>query len=323
MNKLRFTALRGNLSTLAAITCILLAGCDSSEIAVSGGTSAAETPTEQGGPAENTPETPAPESENEPENEPEITPETEPETTPETPVTGNPVNPEQPVGDCTVNPDPASGDGTALNTALTQLYDHLDGSAELTNAQIAVITSSLSENAGQLTGSEALIKQAFTTIDLYDEVYGPLFINNSTAGSISRTSSAASDAIHYAMIALQQGVIDHAYSNRNVRRYQSTLDGQGFATANFFPGSVPDNSATTAPYTVTLNASNNPSPAHRPYGAFSSDSRRPTGAYAAPGAVVAVSVPESRLAAASRYAWVHIPGTCRTRTPLPALTVFH
>jgi len=144
-----------------------------------------------------------------------------------------------------------------------------------------------------MTSNPALIEQAFATIALYDEVFGPLFLNDSTETSIPRTASAPNDAIHYAMIALQQSVIDHAYDERNVLRYRSTLEDRAFATADFFPGPVNQTDVSSTPYSVTIDASNNPSLTHRPYGAFNVDSRRPTGAYAAPGSIVEVTVPES------------------------------
>ena len=196
-----------------------------------------------------------------------------------------------PVGECTVSDSDSVASQSELQPSLTSLSQHLDGTTTLGEEQIDEVAATIEANGNELTDSTALIDLAFSTIELYDEVYGPLFLNDNTRASIARTPANASDAIHYAMIALQQSVIDHAYANQNVRRYRSTLENRSFSTAEFFPGSIAANAIDN--YTVDIDASNNPSLSHRPYGAFQGDSRRPTGAYAPPGAIVAVNVPES------------------------------
>ncbi len=201
--------------------------------------------------------------------------------------------PALPVGECTVSDNDSDANETELLPLLTTLSQHLDGATTLSEEQLDEIAASIEVNGNELTDSTTLINLAFSTIELYDEVYGPLFLNDSTLQSISRNSANAGDAIHYAIIALQQSVVDHAYANQNVRRYRSTFENRSFSTAEFFPGAVSGNTTDTGIYSVEIDASNNPSLSHRPYGAFQSDSRRPTGAYAPPGAIVEVNVPAS------------------------------
>ncbi len=155
--------------------------------------------------------------------DPEPPVDTEPPVDPE-----SPVDPTEPVGECVVSNNPSDAGDTELRLALLDLQGHLDGTATLSDQQIEETSDAYALHGEQLTSHPSLIALAFDNIELYDEAFGPLFLNESTAGSVPRQSTNAANAIHYAMITLQQSVIDHAYTNRNVRRYRSALENRGF-----------------------------------------------------------------------------------------------
>ncbi len=197
---------------------------------------------------------------------------------------------EEPIGECGFSVADEYSSGSDFELALTALHGHLDGSVVLTEEAINDAAASIELFGVQLSNSFTLIERAFDIIASYDEVFGPLFLNDNTQGGVERTPAAAADAIHYAIITLHQSLIDHAYTNNNVKAYRSTFEDRGYATADYFPGVIAGG-AEFSTYSVEIDATNNPSASHRPYGAFDGDSRRPTGAYAPPGAIVEVNVP--------------------------------
>jgi len=208
---------------------------------------------------------------------------------------GNLDTPPPLVDECEVTPRGEPTGTVALGTVLINLMGHLDGSEALTVGEIDAALSVIQMTGSELGGSSSLIEQAFQLIDLYDDEYGPLFLNEATEGGVPRTRGSDDSIIHYAVIAVQQMILDHAYADNNTARFRSSLEDRAFTTSSYFPGAV-NQPAEVGEYSVEIDGSN-PLTTHRPFGAMLADSRRPTGVYAPPGNIVEITVPDSMVGA--------------------------
>lgn len=178
-----------------------------------------------------------------------------------------------------------------LSTAMTQLKNHINGSALLTISQINAITAVIDGNRGQIDDNAAIVTQAFDLISTYETVKGPLFVSTPATGSFTRTdTSTVVRALAYSMLRLQQAVLDVVYTAANLVKYPSILNGAKFLTSSYFPGAVTPPVNPAAIYSVQINASQ-PEAWGFPVMYQDEAARRPTGAYLAPGSIATVTVP--------------------------------
>lgn len=176
-----------------------------------------------------------------------------------------------------------------LREAVAKLTAHINQAAPLTGDQINEQARIIGENIKALGGTREAIKDAFALVALYEDRVGPLFINKDTRNGMTRKPQAGFE-LHHALFVLQQGLLDHAYTPANLKRFADVLDGASFKTSAYFPGPVGAPSDKNKVHEVSINASQ-----PKAWGApvmFAEDpARRPTGCYLAPGDVAAVTVP--------------------------------
>ena len=107
-----------------------------------------------------------------------------------------------------------------LSTAMTQLKNHINGTALLNISQINAITAVIDSNRGQIDDNAAIVTQAFDLISTYETVKGPLFVSTPVAGSFTRTdTSTVVRALAYSMLRVQQAVMDVVYTAANLVKY--------------------------------------------------------------------------------------------------------
>lgn len=184
-----------------------------------------------------------------------------------------------------------SDDAMALQSALFTLQSYMSGitsdATEVDDASTAITTygAAFAEN-------EYIIGLAFATIDLYEESYGgALFINSYSSAANSKMSRTSSGLeIHFAQAALQQALVDYAYTSESLSKFGDTFSANKFNTSDYFPGAV-EQPADPESYTRTIEFNNGVSWGS-PTTNETSDARRPTGCYAAPGSIVTVKVPQ-------------------------------
>ncbi|WP_372796471.1 M60 family metallopeptidase [Pontiella sp.] len=135
------------------------------------------------------------------------------------------------------------------------------------------------------------LKEAFELVEEFEAEAGPLFLTPKTKNGLPRQPSAKLE-LEQAMFAIQQGLIDYAYTPDNLKKQRSLFDGAGFKTAAYFPGPVDPPKDPKKIYTVTVNASQ-PTAWGSPVAGRDGPARRATGCYLAPGCVAEVAVPKA------------------------------
>lgn len=177
----------------------------------------------------------------------------------------------------------------ALNDALGHLQSHLRGEAMMSAPQIQTATSAITAHAQGIASSSAVLSHALRTVEVYESTSGPLFMNAGTRNGFPRNAERGLD-VDRAMFALQQSLIDYAYTPDNVIKYRALLEGTAFKTAEYFPGPVGAKPDPNQTYKVKIDASQ-PEPWGSPVMFDEDPARRPTGCYLAPGSYATVTVP--------------------------------
>ncbi len=175
--------------------------------------------------------------------------------------------------------------------SLSSIERHIK-SGGVSAADINAATKVFNESMDAVAKDKDLLEQAFKVVKAYETspTYGPLFINEATRSGISKKAIAGNE-IHFAMAAIQQGLIDHAYTSENLAKFAKIMNNTKFETSSYFPGAVDAPKKATS-YKAQVNASNRVS-----WGSPTSNenafAKRPTGCYVAPGSIVRVKVPQS------------------------------
>lgn len=180
---------------------------------------------------------------------------------------------------------------TGLSAALHKLANHISETSALNADQIIQQTEVIQENIDQIGQSAAIIPQALDLVTLYETTEGPLFINQRTRGGFPRKPAGGLE-LDRALFAVQQGLVDYAFTPDNLKRFKSILKGAAFKTSDFFPGAVDSPADPDLVHEVCINASQ---PACWGIPVMDNDkpARRSTGCYLAPGSIAEVIVPES------------------------------
>jgi hypothetical protein len=185
----------------------------------------------------------------------------------------------------------ASGGEGRLSTSLTRLQKHVDGTALLKPAELEKEQRFLDARLPELGTSEPLIRSAFDLVERFETKVGPLFRTKGTGNGFPRQSAGGLE-LERAMFAVQQGLIDYAYTPENLTKYPQLFEGAKFETAAYFPGAVAPPADPSAEQTVRINASQ-PAMTGSPVAGQDDPARRPTGCYLTPGSIAVVSVPRS------------------------------
>ena len=133
-----------------------------------------------------------------------------------------------------------------LTNALYDLLKHIEGISPLNAEQIDQRAQIIAKDIEHIGSTPLVIRQAFAVTDAYEKEIGPLFMNDATRRGFSRKATGGLE-IHRAIFALQQGLLDYAYTSSNVQQYYRLLNGPMFKTSSYFPGAVmqqPDHTIT-------------------------------------------------------------------------------
>lgn len=184
---------------------------------------------------------------------------------------------------------PAFSGVVELTNALKKLKDHNSGITSLTASEITAQSTVIKNNIAMLGTADSVILKAFDVVRSYDTNQGAIFTTNSTKNGFSRASITGFELVQ-AMYALQQGIIDYAYTAQNLEKYPSIFNDFKFESSTYFPGAVAAPIDSTIFKSVKINAS-----VPKDWGSpvmYSTDpALRPTGFYLAPGTVVTIKVP--------------------------------
>ncbi|MEI6892635.1 MAG: M60 family metallopeptidase [Pontiella sp.] len=141
----------------------------------------------------------------------------------------------------------------------------------------------------QFETNPSLIKEAFELVEEFESEVGPLFLTQKTRNGFSRKPNEKL-ALEQALFAIQQGLMDHAYTAENLKKYRTLFEGAQFKTAAYFPGPVDPPKDPKQIHSVEVNGSQPPA-FGSPVAGRENSARRPTGCYLAPGCVAEIAVP--------------------------------
>ena len=181
-------------------------------------------------------------------------------------------------------------DVSALTSSLNALENHINGTAPLSGTQIETHKQTIDTNAQYIDDNSTAIAASFNLVSTYETTpgFGPLWVNQP---NFQRDSVLDSD-IHYAIYCVMQHIMDITYTASNINTFQSLVDGFIFECSSNFPGSVDPPVDPEVVYTVSIDGSQ-PDTFGRSTMYTELPARKPTGAYAAPGSIVTVTVPAS------------------------------
>ena len=187
-------------------------------------------------------------------------------------------------------------DGTessvTLVNAMQSIRNHITGAITLTAVQLNSVSVTIQQNIFLIAQDSLVVQEAFSVVDTYETLKGPVFLNAATTGGFPNDFGAIDGfELVRAVFLVQQGIMDYVYLPEEIEKYKALITGRYFKTANYFPGPCPNPVNPSATWTALVNAS-----MPEEYGkrtAFSSTpARRPTGYYLAPGNLGRVRVPE-------------------------------
>ena len=163
--------------------------------------------------------------------------------------------------------------------------------AESRRDQLLQRASNLQPKLERLGSDPALLEEAFSLVGDYEQEVGALFLSQKTRNGLPRTPKDGME-LEYAMFAIQQGIIDHAYTPGNLKKRRTLFEGAMFKTSAYFPGAVAPPKDARKIHSVKVNASQ-PAAWGSPVAYQEDPARRPTGCYLAPGCIAEVAVPQA------------------------------
>jgi hypothetical protein len=184
-----------------------------------------------------------------------------------------------------------------VETALTDLSNHLNGINTLSGAELLEIRDTFFTFPECFPSSEAMILLAKGVIADFDDTAGPLFMTPATQYGFSKNPSVNPGLeLEHAMVALQQGVFDEVFTMEVYAEYPQHLYEWRFNSCANFPGDVSPPADSTLSSTVLIRANFEDPAGMNPYFNINGDGTdhalRPTGLYLAPGSYATVTVPE-------------------------------
>ncbi len=189
-----------------------------------------------------------------------------------------------------------NNDVVVFNSALAFIRAHLDGKLVLTSEQIILQSERLKQTMYAVAESKEALQQAFSIIAVYEKMRnGAVFVNAKTKGGFDNEYYGDTDRdIDRAVLTIQQGIHDVAFTSGNLAKHKNVLKWKKFNSSDFFPGKIKNNvkadSCTTYPAKINATMAKDVDlrTAYSQYFA-----RRPTGYYLAAGDMAKVTVPAS------------------------------
>jgi hypothetical protein len=181
-----------------------------------------------------------------------------------------------------------------FNSALAFIKAHLEGKLVLTSAQILLQNERLKQTMYAVTESKEVLLEAFSIITAYEKMRGGAFFANAkTKNGFSNEYYGDTERdIDRAVLTIQQGIHDTAFTPEKFAKYKDVLAGKKFNSADWFPGKVKAKADSCQTYSVRINATMAKDVDIQ--SAYSQGfARRPTGYYLAAGDVARVTVPAS------------------------------
>jgi len=176
-----------------------------------------------------------------------------------------------------------------LSTAMLNLKKHINKTSTLNADQINQQTSIIRKNIDQIGQTSEIISEALDLARSYETTAGPLFMNKATRGGFTRKPKGGLE-LDRAIFAIQQGLIDYAFTPGNLKKFNHALKGAAFKTSSYFPGAVDAPTDPTAVHEVRINASQ-PACWGIPVMDNEKPALRPTGCYLVPGSIAEVTAP--------------------------------
>lgn len=178
-----------------------------------------------------------------------------------------------------------------LAEAFSILKKHLTGESVLDADQIMLQDSIIQANISAIGIKKEIIKQSFDLVHTYENTVGPLFDIKGDKILLPRETKPGME-IHYALFYIMDA-ITRTYSSAKLEAFPEIYKGAMFESSEYFPGKVapPDNPDNL--YRVQVKASHTPNWGTPIYFHNETYSRRPTGAYVAPGTIVKIKFPSS------------------------------
>lgn len=96
-----------------------------------------------------------------------------------------------------------------------------------------------------------------------------------------------------AILNVMQGIVDYAYTTRNISLYESTINGFNLKSSEYFPGKVTSTPNLNVVHSATIKADYPKAWGHPVMNDGVPVARKPTGTYLVPGSVATVTVPQS------------------------------
>ncbi len=185
---------------------------------------------------------------------------------------------------------------TALLEAIGNLKNHILQINALTSSEIIANHSTITANYSALGSSATIIEDAFELISIFETEVGPLFVTNNTKNGIERNPQQQSGLeLERAMLTIQQGIIDFAYTQDNLVNNQNLFANTKFNTSSYFPGAVTPPTDATAAFEAKVNCRFKLPWGTKPFYTIqnegTADALRPTGYYLAPGSLATITVP--------------------------------
>jgi len=178
-----------------------------------------------------------------------------------------------------------------LKLAFSKLKKYLTGESVLTPDQIMEQDAIIQANISAIGIKKEIIEQSFDLVRTYEETAGPLFDIHGKKIMLPREVQAGME-IHYALFSIMDA-ITRSYSAAKLEEFPQVYEGAMFRTSAYFPGKVYPPKDQQNVYRVKVKASQAPNWGTPIYFHQDAYSRRPTGAYVAPGSIVKIKVPSS------------------------------
>ena len=124
---------------------------------------------------------------------------------------------------------------TDLSTALHQLTNHINKTSTLSTDQINRQSEILRKHIDLIGQTSNIISEAFELVTCYETTVGPLFVSQATRGGFPRKPAGGLE-LDRAMFAIQQGLIDYAFTPSNLKKFDQVLRGAAFKNILLFPG---------------------------------------------------------------------------------------
>ncbi len=185
-----------------------------------------------------------------------------------------------------------------VTNALNDLQGHINGTATLTNDELALTRKVFVQFPYCLAENEATILLGKSVVENYDNQIGALFTTPNTQNGISKNpANSPGLGLARAMLGLQQGIFDAVFTPDVYAAFPQHINGWKFNSCNAFPGYVDPPADPSLSKTVLIRANFADPDGANPYYDINFDrmehALRPTGLYLSPGSVVTVTVPDS------------------------------